>query len=287
MALNSVVISLILEQRNLVCANFLLWDRNEFLPYIKEPTRKLPLTIALRNSIPRQSFEDKISAIYHSTSQVKACFSGLEFIYPDFNSSDKTVNSEPKLSLINTLSMLTDGQYLLLNADCLPLRPDWLGAVAELVSESDAWIEGASYNGISIIDKTKLSIVHECAVYFVDPSFTDFISTIWRPLIHKGIEQGLDLLPFDILQYYADRKEVDLIGQDSVFWQKQRVTSFFSNHDGPYERKNGDGVALRKLMRDESLFIGLGKHLFRDLETIDISHPEYRKRVRLHFRSAT
>lgn len=284
MKLDSVVLDLTLEERNLCCANILLWDRQEFYPYYDIPESKPLLKVNLLSSKPRQGFEAKVESIYSSTERVKQCFSGLEFAYPDYNSTNESVNDDLNLGFINALTSLDHGCHLKLNVACLALRTNWLRLVEKELTEQDAWIISSKYQGISSLDKDLNSAIHPCGIYNLTKEFATYIQDVWTPIVKKYSIVSSDLNPIEML--YKALDDTTFSGKDvSAFRSKFVDSSLFANHNGQYENKHYDGVALRKLLRDKSLVIGMSKHLFRELETIDISYSEYRKIVRQHFRA--
>lgn len=284
MKLDSVVIDLVLEERNLFCANMLLWDREEFYPYKTVPSAKPSLRINLLASIPRKSFEDKVRAIYVSTQKVKHCFSELLFSYPDYREPNKTVNTDSTISFINSISGLGSGNFLRLNVACLALRTGWLVAIESDSIGSETWIEGASYDGVSETIQKYESAIHHCGLYRISETFSKFILKTWKPIVEKYSVLSDTLNPIEMLYKALDDSTFSSVDV-SEFQSKFVNSNHFANHDGPYENKHYDGVALRRLLRDPFLVIGISKHLFRELETIDISYADFRKTVRQYFKA--
>lgn len=280
--LDSVVIDLVLEERNLCCANILLWDRPEFHPYTNIPESKPLLKIGLLASKPRKSFEAKMKAIYESTTRVKECFEGIDFTYPDYNSSTDSVNKQPNISIVNSIADLTDGNHLRLNVACLALRPDWL-SILEATPHHESWLKSGQYEGISELAPEMESAIHCCGLYTMTQEFSSYIAEVWQPIVQKYAITSDEMNPIQMLHKALEDPTFANIDV-SLFKDNLLISDLFSNHDGPYENRHYDGVALRRLQRNPDLVIGISKHLFRELETIDISYSEYRKSVRLFFK---
>lgn len=273
-----------MEERNLFCANMLLWDRPEFYPYEDVPEAKPILKVNLLASIPRQGFETKIKSIFDSTDMVKHCFSKLEFTYPDHDSINEFINKEPNLSFINSLAHSVSGIHLRLNVACLVLRRDWLKLINEQLSDQNVWIISSIYEGVSALDKDMGLAIHPCGIYYITQEFKSFVHAVWKPIVKKYSLQSSDLNPVEMLYRGLDDNTFSHLDV-AAFKTKFIASDMCSNHDGVYENKHYDGVALRRLLRNKSNLIGISKHLFRELETIDISYGEYRKIVRQHFKA--
>lgn len=165
MELKSIVISLILEQRNLLCSNFLLWDSDIFTPSLVEQATKIPLVINLLNSKQRAGFEKKVQAVYDSTHSLKNCFSKLIFTYSSYDTESDSIIKDSNLRLFNILEAVKmfQGYTLLLDINCLWLRPNWLVKTSEFVSDLDCWVGGGIYRGISEVDKELVGSLNQNA----------------------------------------------------------------------------------------------------------------------------
>jgi len=279
---DSVVVNIVLEERNLLCANLLLWDRAEFLPYKELPVLKPELVIALLSSKRLGGFENKVAAIYNSTENVKHCFSKLIFSYPDYIEATIAINSIKPISFLRSLMCLSEGKHLILDIACLAIRTDWLGIISRNASLHRCWVTSAIYQGISDLDDPYCDAVHPAGLYMISTEFQDFIRQKWMPVVLKYVHLAPELNVVEML--YKLEYESGVKDFDSIDWvQKFCRTDLFSNYDGKYENTQSDGVALRKLIREPDVVIGIGKYLFRELETIDISYKDYRKSVRQFF----
>lgn len=261
----------------------LLWDESAFHPYTAIPKHRPALTINLLASRQRKGFEEKVRFIYDSTTKVKDCFSELSFRYPDYNSSDSTFNDDSNISFINSVRSLPIGLHLRINVACLSLRENWLEKLLSPEIDQAAWIISDAYSGISELEELYETAVHTCGIYHITSKFMDFIDTIWSPVIKKYTLLCSELSPIQML-YKALNDSTFKDYSLSKYLRHFVAGNSFAHHDGPYENKHYDGVALRRLLRDESILIGISKHLFRELETIDINYNTYRKKVRLFFR---
>ncbi len=262
----------------------LLWDRPEFNPYTDVQESKPTLKVNLLASKPRQGFESKIKSIYNSTDKVKLYFSKLEFAYPDHDSTSQAINNEPNLSFINSLANSESGIHLRLNVACLAIRSNWLKLIGDQLYDQNTWIISSIYEGVSAVDKDMSSAIHPCGIYYVTQEFKSFVQDVWKPIVKKYSLLSNELNPVEML--YRGLDDNTFSNLDVAAFKTKFITSdTFSNHDGIYENKHYDGVALRRLLRNKSTLIGISKHLFRELETIDISYSEYRKIVRQHFKA--
>ena len=282
MKLETVVICLYLEERNLLCANLLLWDKAAFHPYSIVSEQTISLTVNLLASAPRQGFEAKVRSIYNSTERVKHCFSELKFIYCDHDVQTSTVNTIPTKSFIHTLESTGRICFLRLDVAAIAIKPNWLALIEEEAITSRFWMKGAKYEGISELEAAIKEAFHETGIYAVDKDFQTFISSVWRPLVEKHAIISPELTAHQVLHKAIRSSPEDY---DSGSLDHFRISSAIANHDGSYERQQSEGVALRKLMRDSKIAIGIGKHFYRELETIDISYNAYRKVVRQYFQA--
>jgi len=278
------VVNLSLEERNLFCANLLLWDRQEFHPYKIISDSKPSLLVNLYASKPREGFESKLRSIFYSTETVQNCFSEITFGYPDFREQESILNDNPNIGFVNSLETLPNGKHLLLNVACLAVRADWLESISNELNNSIAWIRSGVYEGVSELDNNYELALHTCGIYQISDSFSNYIKTVWKPIVKKYALLDKELSPKEML--CKAMNDTTFSALNVADYKKNFVSSAaFAHHDGPYENKHYDGVALRRLMRDSKIMIGISKHLFRELETIDINYSEYRKNVRQYFRA--
>jgi len=177
-------------------ANFALWGTPDFAPCLTEPPSKARLVISFNNDTAKVAETELQSAF--AKADLGRYFSGLSFIYcglygdKDRYERDysKTIGEDgfkagPNNQFFETLRLARGmGPYIfLMEADCVPLRPDWLMRLAYIVSHGDSfWIMGSAYRGVGTLDDQFRRHINGNAIYNVDdPEFINFLENWWYP----------------------------------------------------------------------------------------------------------
>lgn len=177
-------------------ANFALWGTPGFAPCATEPQSKARLVVSFNNDTA-QTAEPELQAAFDKA-DLGRYFSGLSFVYcglygdKDRYERDYTkavgqdgFKAGPNNQFFETLRLARGmGPYIfLMEADCMPVRPDWLSRLAYIVSEGDSfWIMGSAYRGAGTLDDQFRRHINGNAIYNVDdPEFIAFIETWWYP----------------------------------------------------------------------------------------------------------
>jgi|GEM_PF-937954 len=308
--IKSLAIQTVFRERNLVCANFLLWDKEGFLPYTATLEVKIPIVLIL-NGAPRIPYENRIYKVFNSTSRLKNYFSGIQFHYCNLDKSVDTYyaavpsdesmpeygwKSGPNLQFFHALSALYSygGYTLLLEPDVLPVRNGWLElADFEIEFSSTFWVKGSKYLGKTKLVNEIATHLNGVAIYYTgSDEFQTFLSDKWKPLLKEVVTER-PFMAYDACLFYA-KFHTEIMGRDLLSKEdiehlesKFITTPFVQNHTGKFEKVNQSGIPLKVLASNPDTCLLHGKHLFRELVRFGIIYNRIKNKVRDIFENKT
>ena len=162
--------------------------------------------------------------------------------------------SGPNWMFFETLRALRDEAkfVFLMETDCQPLRPNWLGRIRRVcLLNDDAWVIGSHYCGASPLHWSVARHINGNALYHVgDPPFWDFMENFFWPWLNDYIVKNVPDLAYDCgWETYLNRMEMEHAG--SYEWirvrdilQRFRLSTFVVNIAGAAEQ-DGDYLWTR------------------------------------------
>ncbi|CAN5541615.1 hypothetical protein BH10PSE7_BH10PSE7_25810 [soil metagenome] len=262
-----------------IIASLKIWSLPAFAPYLGPlPASRPKLVFVFNNEEAREDSEKILQAMEkYGTSRF---FSGTELRFLDLTGAadayirdyeipagDTGYKAGPNNQFFLTLDLMKAyGQYcLMIEADCVPIRPDWLRILCNKVDAAEPfWIMGSLYRGKNTIGKRISRHINGSAIYATGNSaFQKFIEDIWRPrLTHIVLSEDRRIaydcsLEFD---FHSMRSDVE-DDPTWLLWQATahllRYSAFIMNMSGT---KDLDGPApdlVRQVLRasPETLFL--------------------------------
>ncbi|HWK14965.1 MAG TPA: FkbM family methyltransferase [Rhizobiaceae bacterium] len=257
-----------------ILANFALWATPGFAPCIVEPQSKARLIISFNNDTA-QAAELQLQAAFEKAG-LERYFSSLSFVYCDlYGDKDryerdysKAVGQDgfkagPNNQFFETLRLARGmGPYIfLMEADCVPIRPDWLSRLGHIVSEGDSfWIMGSAYRGAGTLDDQFRRHINGNAIYNVeDPEFIAFIQDWWRPKLASIIAEADKRIAYDCALELAFAKPWR---EDRDGWEKWkqvahefRFTTYIQNISGNVDINQPRADLVSSLLKDPETYV--------------------------------
>ncbi len=197
--LGAVVVPTHKGEKDQILASLALWDKPPCRPFVVPPDCPPKLVIVFNNSSGKE-IAAEIETAFQGSKTLETMFSGIEFRYLDLSgekdsyirdykvgSGEHGYKSGPNHQFFETMRLVSDcGPYIyLMETDCAPLGPNWLGHLSEAVSGAEPfWIKGSAYRGDTSLSPRFARHLNGSAIYAVgDPSFQSFISEHWEPAL--------------------------------------------------------------------------------------------------------
>lgn len=196
------------HEREQILTNLYLWSLPAFSPYAGPgpvPEEKSELVFVFNNESARLLSEEIVSAF--ELYELDRFFSRVRFEYLDLTgdrdrysrvyegeTSDEGYKAGPNNQFFMAMKLLRNsGHYaFMMETDCVPIRPDWLRKLTELVNMAEPfWIMGSAYRGRARIDPRFARHINGNAVYAVgDRQFQDFLSNKWERWLRETVKIG-------------------------------------------------------------------------------------------------
>lgn len=212
-ALSAVIVPAVRSDIEQIIHNLRLWNEPAFFPFLGKLPKQKPVLAFVFNNAEAAERGGEIEICLDELPRLKSCFSGFRFVSLDL-SGDADIyqlneggapgalgrRAGPNNLFFGALEAVGDlpGFSLLIEADCTPMRPDWLGALNRLLSTSDLpWVLGSHYLGGDPLSRRDFRHLNGNAVYATgDPDFQKFVAQVWRPRLASFIKERPEL-PYD------------------------------------------------------------------------------------------
>lgn len=237
--LGAVVVPCTSGDKDQIIANLNLWATPAFAPFLRPGTHDLPKLVLVFNNVT-QSIKNEIDRTFHKLN-ISRFFSSIEIHSLDLHgdedsyirSYDKPAGTQgykagPNNQFFKTMRLVKEyGRYVfLMEPDCIPIRPDWLGRLSGIIGGAEPFfVMGSAYRGVSTISKTFSRHINGNAIYAAGASdFTAFLDDFWEPELRRAVEQNDNRLAYDcILEATLSNGSGDS-GNDNA-WNKWRQTA--------------------------------------------------------------
>lgn len=199
--LSSVVVPTTLKEREALLNQLWLFEQEAFRP---EPAVELqkPDLAYVFNSGDTASLEDELRKSFNESTRLRQAFREPLFVNlglkgeQDAYIRDYTkpagrfgYKAGPNNQFFETLRKFSlSGHFMfLMESDCLPIRPGWLGRLQRILRDSEQfWILGSAYRGKATIDESYKRHINGNAVYAAgDVDFQVFVEAFWRPELER------------------------------------------------------------------------------------------------------
>ncbi len=195
--LAAVIVPTRAEERQSILDNLWLWNRDGFAPMLHLENRTKSTLVFYFNNESGKELEQEIAETFQRADLLNRCFSSVEFRYLSLHGDDDLYDRSgvqrgkhrskagPNNQFFDIVSQAAQfGDYILyMETDCIPIRPDWLGQLQDLVQHAEPfWVLGSAYRGNSVLERTYAKHINGNAVYAVgNAQFQEFVAKVWRP----------------------------------------------------------------------------------------------------------
>lgn len=240
-ALGAVVVPLTAGEHAQLLDNLWLWSQPAFAPFLGERPSRAPDLVFVCNNEQAASIEPEVRSFLEQTPALRASFGDIRFLnlnligeadlYCRDNHGPPAAygwRAGPNHLFFGALDLLRDhwGHALLMETDCVPLRPDWLGRINALLAGDEApWVLGSIYRGSDPLGPREKRHINGNAVYATgDPEFHKFVDTVWRPSLDRMVKDRPELA-FDCVLEALYEQANALAGDNDELWAALRSTS--------------------------------------------------------------
>ncbi|MEO1145363.1 MAG: hypothetical protein AAFY26_07180 [Cyanobacteria bacterium J06638_22] len=268
--LGALVIPTQVHEGDRLLQNLRLWQIPAFTPFLHMQGREKVRLIFTFTGEADASITAAIQTAYGDSPILQRYFHPPEFHFfllpegEDVYIKDGNVPlgkkgfaSGPNQQFFRSLFAVQDcGPYaFFLETDCLPLRPDWLGALCDAVQTTDEfWVMGSHYRGAMGLFKHFGRHINGSAVYAVgNPNFMAFVEE-WQVILNEVVAHQNPIVAYDsVLEYFfyyefvSDKGTGKKIKPDAKGWQLfQRIAAYFRysdyilNYSSPADQIAGD-----------------------------------------------
>ncbi|MEJ7590777.1 MAG: hypothetical protein WKF77_04460 [Planctomycetaceae bacterium] len=258
--LGAVIVPTRAEERNAILNNLWLWDQPACAPFIHMRDREPPRLVFCFNNETGRTIEPEIVKAFEGARKLRQYFSSLECRYLSLHGDDdmyfrsgsrhvgeqgyKAGPNNQFFDIIRTAGEL--GKYVFyMETDCIPIRPDWLGQLLDLVQHAEPfWVMGSIYRGRGVLERAFSRHINGNAVYAAgDAGFQEFVQSVWRPVL-QGIaardpRYAYDMVVETIFDDARSNRANDRVWRltQSVI-HKWRHTDFIHNYSGPTDQES-------------------------------------------------
>lgn len=267
--LGAIVVPCTPGEKDQILANFQLWAQPGFAPVLGGGKCHKPRLVFVFNRMVG-GHREEITAAYRLHSMDRF-FSGVEvhslglvgeadaYVRSyDLPSGEQGYKAGPNNQFFKTMRLAKAyGRYaFLMETDCVPVRPDWLRRLIELVDGAEPFfILGSAYRGSATLSKSFSRHINGNAVYAVgDPAFVEFMDSFWEPSMRSLVSKEDRRLAYDcILEHLLSSNETaSPEDQNWTRWQsvahKLRHTDFIQNISGDVDNATADADMIRNLL---------------------------------------
>ncbi len=249
--LGAIAVPTNINEREQLIFNIWLWDQPAFIPFLNPEKSKLPELVFIFNNQTAKPLEDEIKTAFFNTNRLQKMFAGLKFIYLSLQGEDDLYRTDytksvgkggykagPNNQFFYSMEILKDyGYYVfMMESDCVPIRPNWLGKLSDFVNYSEPfWVMGSAYRGRSRLDKSHWRHINGNAIYAVgDEHFQDFLRKTWRPALAEIVKRDPRIAYDCVLEEHLNSLKSDCTSTNPYkVWQntahKLRYTDYIHN----------------------------------------------------------
>ncbi len=287
--LGAVVIPTIASETDLHVKNLETWNSPNTAPYFDLPTTPVVDLIYLYGQGLTEKAQRKIMDTFERCQNVNSSFRDVKFLSADLTDQDNLYSLEyidagplhflkrpPRggyksgpnnLFYFMVQSLLQYPFIFQMEADCFPIRPDWLGCLERILANigNDFWVMGSIYRGNSPLDKNFRNHINGNAIYAVgDPAFRKFVGNEFKHFLDHMVNHRDPRIAYDVGMYLYLHDDAHWNYCQSIF-HKFVYTDFIQNYSGHPKFTGGDRhniISLQKAHRHT--YILHGKLLRKD-----------------------
>jgi len=292
--LGAVAVPMTFGEEAALIENLKRWATPAAAPRLGGAGYAVPLVLIL-NGARDSGFEKRVAAAFTDSGVggPAGAFTGIEFAYCELDAETDRYErdyskqagsggfkSGPNAQFFRSMELLGErlgdgrGRYaLMMETDCLAIRPDWLAELERIAEGSEpVWVLGSLYRGVDDVDPRYRLHVNGNAVYAVgDESFQEFLTETWRPALERLVAETPTLAYDCALPLHFTGDAPAPAGERWREWQsiahRFRFTDFIQNHASRAELERGEGHSLAAI-RDGSprTYLVHGRHLAATLD---------------------
>ncbi len=267
--LASVVVPCTPGEVDQALANFHLWSQPAYAPFLHHIPRKRPKLVFVLNrgddSIGeriRNRFE--LFGIGRFFSGVDIHVLGLEGDADAYiRSYDRPAGSQgykagPNNQFFQAMGIAGEyGPYtFLMETDCVPIRPNWLAQLSEIVDGAEPFfVLGSAYRGINTLARHYSRHINGNAVYAVGiPEFRSFLKQYWEPWLQEEVKHGDRRMAYDCILEAKFGKARSDHADDEIWrlWQRHshkfRHTNFIQNISAKDDIRYSDPKLIQNIL---------------------------------------
>lgn len=272
MMLGAVVVPCNASEKDQILANFRLWSDPQLAPFNTEPEQKPKLVFVFNNDTARDAARD-VEAAFEQRNLCRY-FSSVDCWFLDLTGKadayirDYTVEVDengykagPNNQFFKTMRAARDlGQYIfLMESDCIPIRPNWLGRLCKIVAGPEKFfVLGSAYRGKGTLGQQYNRHINGNAVYAVgDPAFQDFIGTFWEPELRRVVRDVDRRIAYDcVLDMLFSSMQSNLEGDDLwPTWQANahrfRYSAYIQNISAKRDVNDPPANLIKQILANE------------------------------------
>ena len=271
-AVGAVVIPVTPGECGQVLSNLDLLGQPSAAPWLgRKPERRPALVFVFNNSSAAEA-EAAIRAKLSALPGVEASFGDVRFVnlalegdadlYERSNQAQpgkEGLRAGPNNMFFGAMKAVAGipGHALYIETDCIPVRPDWLGAANRLLEGAvRPWISGSIYVGHDALGPKEMRHINGNAIYASgDPAFQDFVETVWRPHLASVLGERPEL-PFDCVIEDIFQRADSRLGEEDRHWKlarrlahRQQYSLFIANMAGPPTHGEALAVAIEETVK--------------------------------------
>lgn len=203
--LGALVIPTQARECNRILNNLRLWQKPAYAPFLHLSGRKPPKLIFTFTGAENERLKQEIRYEFEKSAVLQRFFSGVEFYFfllpqgEDVYISDRSLpvgkkgyKSGPNQQFFHSVFALQGiCEYaFFMETDCVPLRPDWLGMLSDLVQGAEEfWILGSPYKGQATLSRNYARHINGNAIYALgNPHFVEFAKK-WQHILDETTEK--------------------------------------------------------------------------------------------------
>jgi len=236
-----------------IVRNFELWSRPDTRPFSSETDHK-PKLILVFNNDQGKKFVSNIRSEFIKY-EMGRFFCNLDFFFLNlsgesdlyqrnysFAAGSQGYKAGPNNQFFETMRLsATVGMYIfLMEVDCIPIRPNWLGRLITITENSERFfVMGSAYRGRGTLGASYARHINGNAVYAVgDPDFQRFIEFFWEPRLREVVEMEDRRIAYDCVleMIFSRMKSYTPNDTDWEYWKnfssKFRYCEYIQNISG-------------------------------------------------------
>lgn len=271
-ALSAVVVPVTKGEREQLVSNLWLWSQPSFAPFFGPPPARRPVLAFIFNNADAAEASADVKSALARLPRLRSCFSEVRFHNLElsghadrYERDDRRPAGEqgrragPNNMFFGGMAAVRDlpGYALWLETDCIPIRPNWLGRVNDMLSCGEQpWVMGSIYRGTDPLGRREQRHINGNAIYACgQPEFQQFLDKVWRPALVKLVRSRPELA-FDCLLETMFELSDSMNAHDPTWKLLQSVAHRFRHADyiqnivdsGASASSKGD--QLKMILRD-------------------------------------